>query len=208
MTARCIARGNTKKAWLFFGIMMAAAALALLLEKLHISKPLISQIVLLASLVYGVYILVRHVTAAYLYEITEEENEGAAERYLYIIRLQGKRGITQAKLPLSALSAIARVNPEGYRASVLNFSPVLLAEDDTFLAFSPETEKSLVRIHADEAFRAALFFAAPEAKDTLEAPEKESVPQRPRGIYDFSDIEQALSHAEKDTDEEKNDTEK
>ncbi len=186
MSARCIARGNTKRAWLFVGIMLAAAALALLLDNLHLTEPIVAQLVLLLSLIAAVYLLVRHITAAYLYEIMEDGEEGLV---LLIVRLQGKKGLTQAKLPLSALTAVAKQKPEGIKKPVSNFSPVLLAEDDVYLAFSDDVERSLLRIHADEAFVKALLEASPDAKDHLDAPPAEPRPQKPRGMYDISDIE-------------------
>ncbi len=201
MTARCIVRGNTKKAWLFFGLLVALSAIALLFDHLKWSKPLASQIVLLLSLVGAAYILIRYITAAYHYEITEEGEEGEKTFFLYIIRLQGKRGVTQAKLALSSLTAIASKKPDGYKAAVLNFSPILLAEDDVFLAFLPETEKALVRIHADEAFRKALFACAPDAKDHLDAPIAEQKAQKPHGMYDISDIEPPKEGQQKDTED-------
>ncbi len=190
MTVRCIVRGATKKAWLFFGLMIALAAVALLMENLHIAVPIIAQIVLLLSLVCAVYILVRYITSGYLYEIIgEASEENDTVYYLYIVRMQGKKGITQAKLPLSALTAVAKQKPEGIKKSVSNFSPVLLAEDDVYLAFSDDVERSLLRIHADEAFVKALLEASPDAKDHLDAPPAEPRPQKPCGMYDISDIE-------------------
>lgn len=190
MNIRCFANGNTKKAWLFIGILLAAAALALLLDNLKLTEPLIAQLVLLFSLIAAVYLLIRHVTCAYAYEVMPvSEEEGETSYTLYIIRMQGKKGLTQAMLPLSALTAIAREKPEGLKTAVSNFSPVLLAEDDIYLAFDPKTERTLIRIHADEAFVKALFELVPTAKDHLDPPPAEAKPSAPRGMYDISDIE-------------------
>ena len=102
-------------------------------------------------------------------------------------------------IPLSALTAIAREKPEGIKTAVSNFSPVLLAEDDIYLAFDPKTERTLIRIHADEAFVKALFELVPTAKDHLDPPPTEAKTEVSRGMYDISDI--------KPPKENKNDTE-
>ncbi len=190
MNIRCIANGNTKKAWLFIGFLLAATAPALLLDNLHLTEPLVAQLVLILSLIGVVYLLVRHITCAYAYEVMlVSEEDGETSYTLYIIRMQGKKGLTQAMLPLSGLTAIAREKPEGLKIAVSNFSPVLLAEDDIYLAFDPKTERTLIRIHADEAFIKALFELAPEAKDHLDPPPAEPKPAKARGMYDISDIE-------------------
>ena len=210
MMKQCIARGSTRRAWLVFAVAMGLAVLALVCNGLGIGNPLIAQTVLLLSFVAGAYILVRYITAIYVYELIEEtveteadeENDGENEEtpkrqiFLYIVKMQGKRAMTQAKLSLADLTAIATQKPEGYSHPILNFSPAIFAEDDTYLAFGEGKSLSVFRIHADEALKDTLRTCVPTAADRL--PATETKKRKTKSIYDISDD---LPHQEDKNDD-------
>ena len=185
-----ISRGNTKNAWLFFGVMMSLAAVAFAVMQLKIGIPLLSQSIFLLAIIASVYILVRFVTAAYIYDVLWEE-DGA---FFCVTRLQGKKMIMQCKLPIAALAVITAVDRTEKKRPALNYSPVLFAEDDTYLFFATEEEKVTLRINANQAFLSALKNVAPDAADAFaqdaSAPREDKVPTKKHGLYDFSDIPQ------------------
>ena len=200
MNIRSVARGSTRRAWGVFGMTMGVALLALLCNTFGIGEQLVAQTVLLLAFVAGAYILVRYVTAVYVYEIitedapieeSEEDGEETKESlpekqtFLYIIKMQGKRAMTVAKLATDELTAITSQKPENAKTPVLNFSPAIFPEDDTFLAFGRGREFSLLRIHADKPLLDALHATAPDAAEHITLPEEQK--KKSRSLYDISD---------------------
>ncbi len=183
--AQCLSRGATKRAWLFFGILMACAALGFAF--MNVKSGLLPQIVFIFSLIGAVYILVRYVTNAYLYQIVDDGEDGV---FFLAVRVNGKKKLTQCKLPLSALSVIGKQGEQTPpKVPVSNFSPILLSEEDTLLYF--EAEKAILRVSVDEAFRNALSILVPTAA-TAFAPVSSGMAyesKAPHGPYDLSDIE-------------------
>lgn len=183
--AQCLSRGATRRAWLFFGILMACAALGFVF--MNFKSGLLPQIVFIFSLIGAVYVLVRYVTNAYLYQIVDEGEDGI---FFLAVRVNGKKRLTQCKLPLSALSVIGKEGEQTPpKIPVSNFSPILLSEEDTLLYF--EAEKAILRVSLDQAFVDALCAFAPTAA-TAFAPtpvDGEPTSKTPRGPYDLSDLE-------------------
>ena len=194
ITAQCISRGATKRAWLFFGILMACAALGFVFMK---SKGgLLPQIVFIFSLIGGVYILVRYVTNTYLYQVVDDGEDGI---FFLAVRVNGKKKLTQCKLPLSALSVVGKQGEQTPpKIPVSNFSPVLLSEEDTLLYF--EAEKAILRVSVDEAFRQALLALVPSAATAFATPSATETPanRTPHGPYDLSDLENGQNGGEND----------
>ncbi len=183
--AQCLSRGATRRAWLFFGILMACAVLGFVF--MNFKSGLLPQIVFIFSLIGAVYVLVRYVTNAYLYQIVDEGEDGI---FFLAVRVNGKKRLTQCKLPLSALSVIGKEGEQTPpKIPVSNFSPILLSEEDTLLYF--EAEKAILRVSLDQAFVDALCAFAPTAA-TAFAPtpvDGEPTSKTPHGPYDLSDLE-------------------
>lgn len=182
--AQCISRGATKRAWLFFGVLMALSLLGFAF--MNFKGGLVPQMVFIFSLVAAVYILVRYVTNAFMYQIVDEGEDGA---FFLAVRVHGKKMLTQCKLPLSALTVIAvSGQPTPPKIPVSNFSPVLLSEEYTLLYF--EAEKAILRVSPDSDFVAALHAAAPSALSAFAPISTEILPksQKRHGPYDLSDI--------------------
>ena len=134
ITAQCISRGTTRRAWLFFGILMGLALLGFAF--MNVKSGLFPQMVFVFSLIGAVYILVRYVTNAFAYQIIDE---GEGELFFLAVRMHGKKMLTQCKLPLSALTVIASAGaPTPPKIPVSNYSPILLSEEDTLLYFEAE----------------------------------------------------------------------
>ena len=188
-----ISRGNTKKAWILFGVMMSIAALALIVMYMKFGVPLIAQTIFLLSLMGGAYILIRFVTAAYIYEVLWED-DGAR---FCVTRLQGKKAIMQCNLPVSAITVITPADRAAGNRPALNYSPVALPEDDTYLCFVEDGETTVLRINANAAFLDALKSIAHGAKDTFPSgAESKSTRRRARGPYDLSDLQEDGDEAE------------
>lgn len=182
--AQCLSRGATRRAWLFFGLFLAASLLGFLF--MNFKSGLLSQTVFVFSLIAAVYILVRYVTNAYLYQIVDEGEDGI---FFLAVRVNGKKMLTQCKLPLSALTVITSFGGQTPpKVPVSNFSPILLSEEDTLLYF--EAEKAILRVSLNSEFIAALRAAVPTVEDSF-APMPESMEvgsKTPHGPYDLSDM--------------------
>lgn len=182
--AQYLSRGATRRAWLFFGVMLACSLLGLLF--MNLKSGLLPQMVFVFSLIAAVYILVRYVTNAYLYQIVDEGEDGV---FFLAVRVNGKKMLTQCKLPLSALTVITAFGGQTPpKVPVSNFSPVLLCEEDTLLYF--EAEKAILRVSLDEAFIVALRKAVPNAESAFAPmPEcTEETAKKAHGPYDLSDV--------------------
>ena len=192
--AQCLSRGATKRAWLFFGILMACAALGFVF--MNFKSGLLPQVVFIFSLIGGVYILVRYVTNAYLYQIVDDGEDGV---FFLAVRVNGKKKLTQCKLPLSALSVIGKQGePTPPKIPVSNFSPILLSEEDTLLYF--EAEKAILRVSVDEAFVSTLCALVPGVATafTPTTNTETAASKLPHGPYDLSDIENTRNNGKND----------
>ena len=181
---KCISRGATKRGWLVFGVFMLLSLLGFTF--MNVKGGLLPQAVFLFSLIIAIYILVRYVTNAYVYEVVDDGEDGL---FFLAVRLHGKKMLTQCKLPLSALTVVARTGKgTPPRVPISNFSPILFAEDDTLLYF--EAEKAILRVSLSEEFVAALKKALPSVKDAFDAPSDTDNAQsgKRKGPYDLSDL--------------------
>ena len=188
ITAQCISRGTTRRAWLFFGILMGLALLGFAF--MNVKSGLFPQMVFVFSLIGAVYILVRYVTNAFAYQIIDE---GEGELFFLAVRMHGKKMLTQCKLPLSALTVIASAGaPTPPKIPVSNYSPILLSEEDTLLYF--EAEKAILRVSLDKDFIAALRAAVPTAADAFATvPSAPEASTKRHGPYDISDVSDTSS---------------
>lgn len=179
-------RGNTKKAWLFFGVFMALSLLGFLFMNVKPESGLIAQMVFIFSLIAAVYILVRYVTNAYVYEVIDEGEDGV---FFLAVRLNGKKMLTQCKLSLASLAVITQVGAQlPPKTPVSNFSPLLLCESDTLLYF--KDEKILARVALSKEFLSSLRALVPDTADTFVMPSDEKTVDdtRRHGPYDLSDL--------------------
>ncbi len=145
---------------LFLTLAVASWVGLRLLPKVN---PVFFQVLMMTSLLVAVYILVRFVTTAFVYEVLYEEEIA----YLLVIQQQGRRLFTKCKLPLYALVRIVEVTPDAPLPAdvphpVLNYSSVMLEDSYTVLVFRAEGKNTVLRIHANEAFVNALRSAAAE----------------------------------------------
>ena len=160
-----VCRGNHKNAWGVFGLFSTLAVLAFLAMRFEIGKPILAQIILLFSLMVAAYVQIRFIATAFLYQVFREE-----EDYLLVSRKQGRRTAAVARLSLSHLRWVARVDTRTAPAPVVegvpvsNYSAYIFSDTYTLAFFDDGTDKVLLRINADEAFLDALESYAKERK--------------------------------------------
>ena len=161
--ASCLCRGDKKNTRLAFFVLLAIAALMILLLILQVVTSVVGQAVAFISLGAAAYIFIRYIATVYRYDILSEEDGD----YLLIVRVQGKRELTQRKLPLSSLVSLidVRNDPNVPKSRpdlpVTNYSSHLMADEYTLLHFEGD-ESALLRVNIDEEFRSVLVSYLPD----------------------------------------------
>ena len=169
-TVTCVSAADTKKVWRLCGILFLLGALGALLVTLNVGQRLVMQLMMVGSITVAIYFWLSYIATSFVYEIGEENGTV----FFLVYKKQGKKSITQARLPLSALEAISKSDAAHPLSSALyqkkyRYSAAFFPEGYDVLFFR-DGETVALEISADEPFLAVLSAYLAE-KEQAEASE-------------------------------------